>query len=256
MGFWIEVNPIQTYKGLMLQAERFVGKYMHLIYKTFQIPYVHNWLFLGIKGSEVPKGQTITFSKNDILPEQRRKRPKNLIDGNESTDNVNVHVSQNMSYNQINPENNQCEPSSFISEDESAKVEDNSVEIKFQMKQEQDKEVNTESKTEHICSNPGEFEIVSSSETQQEENNARQMSLDEYQFVTKKRKNARITFLDFAGQDIYYAFHQIYLSPKAAYILVLDMTKKFDATEPTDTQKDLTRFKNWTYKGNLTKIDK
>ncbi|XP_062586675.1 uncharacterized protein LOC134248280 [Saccostrea cucullata] len=38
----------------------------------------------------------------------------------------------------------------------------------------------------------------------------------------------RITMTDFAGQCAYYASHQIFLSPRAFFILVLNMEKKFD----------------------------
>lgn len=59
----------------------------------------------------------------------------------------------------------------------------------------------------------------------------------------------RITFLDFAGQNMYYAFQQIYFSPKTCYILVVDMTKhpneKVDETDETCCSL----FKSWTYKG-------
>ncbi|XP_062617498.1 uncharacterized protein LOC134279156 [Saccostrea cucullata] len=37
-----------------------------------------------------------------------------------------------------------------------------------------------------------------------------------------------ITFFDFAGQFAYYACHHIYFSPNDFYILVMDITKKFD----------------------------
>lgn len=62
----------------------------------------------------------------------------------------------------------------------------------------------------------------------------------------------RITFLDFAGQSLYYAFHQIYLSPKTCYILVVDMTKspKEQVREPDVVAFDCKRFKSWTYTGN------
>lgn len=61
---------------------------------------------------------------------------------------------------------------------------------------------------------------------------------------------SRITFIDFASQSMYYAFHQIYLSPKTCYILVVDMTKGYD--EKVDTDETVpSRFVNWTYKGNI-----
>lgn len=62
----------------------------------------------------------------------------------------------------------------------------------------------------------------------------------------------RITFLDFAGQNTYYAFHQIFLSPNACSILVVDMTKSLnEKVDVSDTHgKDCTFFESWTYKGN------
>lgn len=61
----------------------------------------------------------------------------------------------------------------------------------------------------------------------------------------------QITFLDFAGQKMYYSYHQIYLSPGTFYILVVDMTKKpDDKVEVTKTdEKGCTRFDSWVYKG-------
>lgn len=60
-----------------------------------------------------------------------------------------------------------------------------------------------------------------------------------------------ITFLDFAGQKMYYAFHQIYLSPRTFYILVVDMTKGFEEkVEGIDTdERGCSGFDSWLYKG-------
>lgn len=76
----------------------------------------------------------------------------------------------------------------------------------------------------------------------------------------EKRLRPRVTFLDFAGQRMYYAFHQIYLSPKTFYILVVDMTKNFDDKVdelirkefrlPGKDEHGCSRFESWTYKGN------
>lgn len=62
----------------------------------------------------------------------------------------------------------------------------------------------------------------------------------------------RITFLDFAGESLYYAFHQIYLSPKTCYIFVVDMTKspKEKVHEPDEDERYCSRFKSWKYQGN------
>lgn len=66
-----------------------------------------------------------------------------------------------------------------------------------------------------------------------------------------------ITILDFAGHDIYYAFHQIYLSGATFSILVVDMSKEFeDPCKPTNVSDDdfcCSRFESWTYKGNKYK---
>ena len=63
-----------------------------------------------------------------------------------------------------------------------------------------------------------------------------------------------ITILDFAGQSIYYAFHQIYLSRATFSILVVDMSKEFeDVCKPPNVSDEdfcCSRFESWTYKGN------
>ena len=74
-------------------------------------------------------------------------------------------------------------------------------------------------------------------------------SPDDASFLSEKRKNDRISFINFGGQNIFYAFHQIYLSPNAVYILVMDMTKGFDEKEPSSLHNVLAQFETWTYKG-------
>ena len=74
--------------------------------------------------------------------------------------------------------------------------------------------------------------------------------MEAVRYFSKHPRKCRITFLDFAGQSIYYALHQIYLSPKTAYILVLDMSKSFEEVESKSSRKTLTRFESWTYKGS------
>lgn len=67
----------------------------------------------------------------------------------------------------------------------------------------------------------------------------------------ENRKNPQITFLDFGGQSMYYAFHQIYLSPKTFYILVLDMSKSPDEKIHVTEDTSGSHFESWTYKGKL-----
>lgn len=59
----------------------------------------------------------------------------------------------------------------------------------------------------------------------------------------------RITFLDFAGQSMYYAFQQIYFSEKTCYILVVDMTKKPNEQVHETNNRCCSLFDSWRYKG-------
>ncbi|XP_052691517.1 uncharacterized protein LOC128169406 isoform X2 [Crassostrea angulata] len=60
----------------------------------------------------------------------------------------------------------------------------------------------------------------------------------------------RITFLDFAGQSMYYAFHQIFLRPKSCSILVVDMTKSLydKVSDQDENEKEYSQFASWRYK--------
>lgn len=85
-----------------------------------------------------------------------------------------------------------------------------------------------------------------------DENNAISKIMDAVkQLSNEKDLRPRITFLDFAGQSLYYAFHQIYLSPKTCYILVVDMTKYFNERPDTD-EECASQFTSWTYEGKTS----
>lgn len=73
------------------------------------------------------------------------------------------------------------------------------------------------------------------------------------QFGGDKHLHPRITFLDFAGHCMNYAFHEIYFSHRTCYILVVDMTKRFDEhVAAVDTnEKDSNRIQLWTYGGKF-----
>ena len=60
-----------------------------------------------------------------------------------------------------------------------------------------------------------------------------------------------LSLLDFAGHSAYYACHHIFFSPRAFFILVVDMTKELHivATEACG-KKDLI-YSDWTYAGRL-----
>lgn len=61
-----------------------------------------------------------------------------------------------------------------------------------------------------------------------------------------------ITFLDFAGHSMYYAFHHLYLSPETLSILVVDMNKEFKMQCKAD-ENFCGKFTSWTYEGKNTK---
>ncbi|XP_061195215.1 uncharacterized protein LOC133203452 [Saccostrea echinata] len=70
--------------------------------------------------------------------------------------------------------------------------------------------------------------------------------------LSEKEKLPTVSMLDFAGQLAYYACHQIYVTPKAFFILVLDMTKMFEdvVSQEKDNQEG-SIFSVWTYKDYL-----
>lgn len=109
--------------------------------------------------------------------------------------------------------------------------------------------------------------IKSSSETYQKqdeeiEKNADNDDIEEYaiskikdavnELLNEHDLRPRITFLDFAGQSMYYAFHQIFLRPKSCSILVVDMTKRLDdkVDVKNKDEKDCSLFVSWRYRGN------
>ncbi|XP_062593366.1 uncharacterized protein LOC134254841, partial [Saccostrea cucullata] len=59
----------------------------------------------------------------------------------------------------------------------------------------------------------------------------------------------KITMVDFAGQCSYYASHQIFLSPRAFFILVLNMEKKFDEKVGKEVcSQEGSIYEGWTHK--------
>ncbi|XP_062573619.1 uncharacterized protein LOC134235503 [Saccostrea cucullata] len=65
---------------------------------------------------------------------------------------------------------------------------------------------------------------------------------------TNKDDKQILSVVDFGGQCAYYACHQVYLSRRAFYLLVIDMSKSF--TEKVDENKceqQETMFADWTY---------
>ncbi|XP_062599836.1 uncharacterized protein LOC134261404, partial [Saccostrea cucullata] len=63
----------------------------------------------------------------------------------------------------------------------------------------------------------------------------------------------KITMVDFAGQCSYYASHQIFLSPRAFFILVLNMEKKLlEKVGKEVCSQDGSIYEGWTHKDYLT----
>ncbi|XP_062583618.1 uncharacterized protein LOC134245336 [Saccostrea cucullata] len=63
----------------------------------------------------------------------------------------------------------------------------------------------------------------------------------------------RISMVDFAGQCSYYSSHQIFLSPRAFFILVLNMEKKFDDMVGEEVcSQEGSIYKGWTHRDYLT----
>ena len=62
-----------------------------------------------------------------------------------------------------------------------------------------------------------------------------------------------LSVLDFAGQSAYYACHHIFYSPRAFFILVVDMTKKLDspAIDACKTEDQDLIYGTWKYEGNF-----
>ena len=61
-----------------------------------------------------------------------------------------------------------------------------------------------------------------------------------------------LSLLDFAGHSAYYASHHIFFSPRAFFILVVDMTKKLrDKAVDACKEKNLI-YSHWEYKGKQT----
>ncbi|XP_078321956.1 uncharacterized protein LOC111119843 isoform X2 [Crassostrea virginica] len=56
-----------------------------------------------------------------------------------------------------------------------------------------------------------------------------------------------LSLLDFAGHSAYYACHHIFLSPRAFFILVVDMTKDLGTVATEACTKEGLIYSNWTY---------
>ena len=60
-----------------------------------------------------------------------------------------------------------------------------------------------------------------------------------------------LSLLDFAGHSAYYACHHIFFSPRAFFILVVDMTKDLSSVATEACRKEGLIYSDWTYAGRL-----
>lgn len=58
-----------------------------------------------------------------------------------------------------------------------------------------------------------------------------------------------LSLLDFAGQSAYYACHHIFFSPRAFYILVVDISKNLNSQADNACDQEGLIYSNWTYAG-------
>uniref|UniRef100_A0A8W8NZG9 Roc domain-containing protein n=1 Tax=Magallana gigas TaxID=29159 RepID=A0A8W8NZG9_MAGGI len=56
-----------------------------------------------------------------------------------------------------------------------------------------------------------------------------------------------LSLLDFAGQSAYYACHHIFFSPRAFYILVVDISKDLNSQADKACDQEGLIYSNWTY---------
>ena len=60
-----------------------------------------------------------------------------------------------------------------------------------------------------------------------------------------------LSLLDFAGHSAYYACHHIFFSPRAFFILVVDMRKELSSVATEACRKKGLIYSDWTYAGRL-----
>lgn len=93
----------------------------------------------------------------------------------------------------------------------------------------------------------------SSSTTLSEEDNSERKSdevdLNSCEASVNEDNLMMLSLLDFAGQSAYYACHHIFFSPRAFYILVVDMSKDLKSHAERACDKDGLIYSDWTYAG-------
>lgn len=58
-------------------------------------------------------------------------------------------------------------------------------------------------------------------------------------YATETAQKAMFSVWDFGGQHVYYTSHQTFLSQRAVYVLVMDVTKSLDTKIEHSTEDDI-----------------
>ncbi|XP_062576785.1 uncharacterized protein LOC134238685, partial [Saccostrea cucullata] len=142
--------------------------------------------------------------------------------------------------------------SSDVNEKENLEVgsTDKSTEVVYSREEKKEESVEMSTSPTEDTEEENTVEVMASLISQE----ATAMVKDEIfqKILSEKEKLPTVSMLDFAGQLAYYACHQIYVTPKAFFILVLDMTKKFeDVVSKEKDNQEGSIFSVWTYKDYL-----
>lgn len=68
---------------------------------------------------------------------------------------------------------------------------------------------------------------------------------------SEKEVIAEISFWDFGGQIVFYSTHQTFLTPRAVYIVVIDISKALKLNVPRPCYTDSRGKTEWNYEGNF-----
>lgn len=215
-------------------------------------------MFAVVKHKRVNEHQTITFSKEDMLGGQKKLPKQNSFSNRE--DNKKDDKKYNEKSDQSIPLMQSVQEKSIALREvdgDNNENDDRQNESWLEIGKEQ------QPISPEPPKNPYNIEIQDNADNRQfstrkatvAENDAMSKIIDAVKIISKeKQKHPRISFVDFGGQSMYYAFHQIFLSPKTFYVLVLDMSKSPDETVYETEDKCGSRFSTWKYKGNVCLI--
>ncbi|XP_062582647.1 uncharacterized protein LOC134244382 [Saccostrea cucullata] len=230
-------------KGLTTLLNRFKGKHQNVgeVTESTRGLEVHKHLFivrdgiLEVAGDDSPLKAFIRINAEELKPEP--SSADDTSNSNENEDNLDAKSSDK-----------DTEVTDSREEKKERNVEVSSSPTKGK---EEKKEGNMEKSM-----SPSEGEEENTVEIMTNVLSSEAQAMVEYEILEKilseKEKFPTVSMLDFAGQLAYYACHQIYVTPKAFFILVLDMTKRFDniVSKEKDNQEG-SIFSVWTYKDYL-----